>query len=327
MPKEAINLKELLEKIQKGEIKMDKPLIKYQGSDTREFFVFQDSGLNLLLGHEGNGKTKFLTHNIIQLLDQFQDGDPRFLEWKILYVDTERPVSQYAQSVHHIFNAAKMSNSEMFCRLHFLSAMDLECKSIVAAIQEHLHTHREYNFIVIIDHVLPLVYDINSTSEATEIDLFMKRMLVKGHIIIASIHKPYSGIVKGLGHIGSSLQKLSSFTLEISNDDEGNGFEIKQYKARIPKQRNSILCMKLDANGNIDPACLPTIKQTGPRKEKVDETLIVKEILEEFNSQKVKSKKQILLLISKKKNYSESSSSPHTYFNKYLIGQVSFETE
>ncbi len=327
MPKDAINLEELLLKIQKGEIKMDMPLIKYQGTGTEEFFVFQDSGLNLLLGHEGNGKTKFLTIITIQLLDYFQEKDSRFEKFKILYIDTERPESQYAKTLEHIIHSTKLEESEVFNRLNFLSVMDLDAKSIVESINKHLLAFSEYKFIVIIDHVLPLVNDLNSTSEAAEIDHFIKLMIYLGHIIVASIHKPYSGITKGLGHVGSALQRLASFILEISNDMEGKGFEIKQFKSRISAKSNYTLFMQLDENGNIDLAEVPILTQTSPRKTKVDETLIVKEIIEEYESQAVHTKKQLLSIISKKKGYSDSSSSASTYFKNHFKDQISFESE
>ena len=65
MPKEAINIDILLEKVIAGKIVMDRPLVIYRDENGAEFMAFQNSGLNVLLGFEGSGKTKFLTNLII----------------------------------------------------------------------------------------------------------------------------------------------------------------------------------------------------------------------------------------------------------------------
>ena len=282
MPKEAIDLDLLYDRIQKGEIIMDKPLINYTDQNNQEFQVFQDSGLNILLGNEGNGKTKFLTQIIIQSLDLIKEGDPRFTGLNILYIDTERPESQYSQSIKHIYEKTKMLRNDISEHLHFLSAMDLECKTIVTSIETHLRKYPNRKFIIILDHVLHLVYDMNNTSEATDIDQFMKRMISQGHIIIGSIHKPATGLSKGLGHIGSALQRLASFILEISNNTDGNGFDVKQIKSRISGKSNKVLSLKIDSNGHIDSEEPPIIKQKQARIEKEDNTEIADEILQDF---------------------------------------------
>ena len=76
MPKKAIDLVALMEKIAAGEVVADKPLFKICDSVGREFFVFQNSGLNILLGLEGNGKTKFITSCANQFLEFMIRGDP-----------------------------------------------------------------------------------------------------------------------------------------------------------------------------------------------------------------------------------------------------------
>jgi hypothetical protein len=86
MPKEAINLDILLSRIFKNEIISDTPLIVYKDNIGNDFPVFQSSGLNLLLGFEGNGKTKFITECICRFLDSLDDANSKFFKIKILFV-------------------------------------------------------------------------------------------------------------------------------------------------------------------------------------------------------------------------------------------------
>ncbi len=325
MPKEAINLKELLGKIKHGEIVEDKAILEYKDDSYRRFPVFQNSGLNILLGNEGNGKTKFLTQLIFMILNFKKSNKSASLNRKVLYIDTERPESQYAFSIEYIFKNTLMEEKSTIENLHFLSVMELNVRSIKETVDSHLKKNQHENFIIIIDHILPLVNDMNNTNEATEIDQFLKAMIAKGHIIIASIHKPYNGLAKGLGHLGSALQRLASFILEITNSIEGDGFTIKIIKSRISAKTENILFFPKDEHGNIQPNCKPIFKSKPTKAEKENNSEIAKELLKEFIEGEQKTKKQLLSNIIKRMEYTEKSSSANSFYNDYLRPLIEFD--
>ncbi|NCT94300.1 MAG: hypothetical protein GXC72_07745 [Chitinophagaceae bacterium] len=325
MPKEAINLDLLLCKIIKGNIIMDKPLLKYFDETQQMFSVFQDSGLNILLGNEGHGKTKFLTQCIYRFLDLLKEGDPRFKDWKVLYIDTERPESQYAYSIKHIVDKAQYSPDEIFKKLEFLSVMDLSHIQMKEALHEHIEKNPDQKYLIIIDHILPFVFDMNNIAEASEIDLLLKRLISDGHLIIASIHKPSSGYLKGLGHLGSSLQRLASFILEITNNLEGNGFCIKQIKSRISARTNNILLLPKDEFGYIDTDSKPVISLAPIKSEKEDKSDLAKDILREFVDKGLTTKKQLFDIIRKRNDWTEKSSGVYKFYDDFLKKFISFE--
>ena len=325
MPKEAINLKELLGKIKHGAIIEDKAILEYKDDPHPKFPVFQSSGLNILLGNEGNGKTKFLTQIVYKLLDLQNLIESKSVNKRVLYLDTERPESQYAFSIDYIFKNTLMEEKYAIENLHFMSVMELTARAIKQTINDHLNKYPNQNYIIIIDHILPLVNDMNSTTEATEIDQFIKALIAKGHIIIASIHKPYSGLAKGLGHLGSALQRLASFILEITNSIDGDGFIIKIIKSRISAKTENILFFPKDEYGNIQPNCKPIFKSKQPKVEKENNSEIAKELLKEFIEGEQKTKKQLLSNIIKRMAYTEKSSSANSFYNDYLKSLIEFD--
>src|SRR5689334_4981367 len=106
MPKEAVNLPNLIEQLEKGLIEDHKPLLNYVDQNQKVFPVFQNSGLSVIRGHEGSGKTKFLTQVIIDLILQIKRGELN--NYKLVYCDTERPKSQYASTVSHILKKTNL---------------------------------------------------------------------------------------------------------------------------------------------------------------------------------------------------------------------------
>jgi len=325
MPKEAINLDLLLKRILDGEIRMDKPLLILQDVNGLTFPIFQDSGLNILLGNEGHGKTKFLTRFIYQILDLMEQNDPRLRHFKILYIDTERPESQYANSINHIFEKAKFSPDQIFKHLEFISTIDLTSVEMKDALQEHLNNNKETKYLIIIDHILPFVTDMNSINEASDIDIFLKRLISAGHLIIVSTHKPSSGYLKGLGHIGSALQRLASFILEISNNQDGDGFQVKQIKSRVSAKTNNILHLTKDESGNIDSSKTHFIKENERKEEKEQKQELANEILKEFISKGLTTKKQLFEIIQTKASISKKSSSVYKFYDDFLKDFILFE--
>ena len=93
-------------------------------------------------------------------------------------------------------------------------------------------------------------------------------------IVIATIHKPASGLNKGLGHIGGTLQRLASFILEINNSTDGEGFIVRHIKSRISAKTKKELLFTKDRSGNIDLNVSPVIMNG---KEKSEDS--------EFNTQ------------------------------------------
>jgi hypothetical protein len=325
MSKKAIDLLDLLSRIEKQNIRRDEPMMKFIDGTQNEFFAFQDSGLNLLIGHEGNGKTKFLNAAIVRLLSLAKDQNSKYASHKLLYVDTERPESQYAFSVKYIFDNCRLERSEVLDKLCLLAVSDLGPGEIKESISTHLNADSASKYIIIIDHVLPLVADMNNVAEASALDHFLKKILFQGHIFIVTIHKPANGMTKALGHAGSSLQRLSSFTLDICNTDEGDGFKLKIVKSRISAITTKELILKKDDRGDIDLAILPSIIEKGksvPKKE--NEKQLAKEILTEFISSGSNSKKQLLELIKLKMGYTEGSSSAHGFYKRNYETLISF---
>lgn len=325
MPKEAINLDLLLSRILNGEIRMDKPLLILQDDNHLTFPIFQDSGLNILLGNEGHGKTKFLTRFIYQFLDMMEEEDLRFKNFRILYIDTERPESQYANSINHIFEKANFPPNEILKRLEFISTIDLTSAEMKQALQEHLEKNKDIKYVIIIDHILPFVNDMNSINEASDIDIFLKKLISAGHLIIVSTHKPSSGYLKGLGHIGSTLQRLASFILEISNNTEGDGFQVKQIKSRVSARTNNILHLTKDEFGNIDSSRSYTIKESERKDEREQKQELAKEILKDFINKELTTKKQLFEIIQTRASISKKSSSVYKFYDDFLKDYILFE--
>ncbi|BFG70150.1 hypothetical protein KACHI17_10310 [Sediminibacterium sp. KACHI17] len=322
MPKEAIDLDRLVSRFLLGEIKSDNPLLEFVTQDSISFPVFQDSGLNVLLGSEGNGKTKFLTFVIGKLLDRVNNKDDPFYKRKILLVDTERPESQYAYTINHILEKSNLEPDTIFNSLELLSVIDLYPPEIIGAINDHLKQSPDQEYIVIIDHILNMVLDMNSTTEGTQIDQFLKSLISKRHILIVSIHKPNTGISKGLGHIGGTIHRLASFVLDINNNDEGNGFNIKHIKSRISAKNKLTFTFFKDQKGNIDTDLTPLLIT---QKQNSDKSQLASEILISFIQQDYKTKKELLELISLANEWESTSSSAHTFYKNYMKELIEFQ--
>lgn len=322
MPKDAINLDVLLNRFMSGEIKMDTPLIEFKSIENDIFPVFQDSGLNVLLGSEGNGKTKFLTHCICMFLESIKADVSNFGKMKILYVDTERPESQYAYSINHIFEKTKLTPYEFFGSLDFLSVMDISHSEMINALESHLLKFPNQKYIIVIDHILNMVQDMNSTMESTQIDQFLKKLISNGHILIASIHKPNTGFLKGLGHLGATIQRLASFVIDISNNESGDGFDIKHIKSRISGKNKAILSLTKDQYGNIDNILWPKISNSSSLNKNVFNR---KYILAEFISKGCTSKSEFLELIRIYNDWSPNSSSSNTFFKTHFADLILFK--
>jgi hypothetical protein len=327
MPKEAIDLEQLMERINTEQLKIDRPLLEYRDVNNHRFWAFQNSGLNILLGFEGNGKTKYLTHVMIEVLQRIKAGDEKFKEFFLLYVDMERPESQYAYSIRHIIDRSGMTLSDITQKLHLLAVSDLDEIQIKDAIECHVAKHPGQKFIIIIDHILPLVIEMNDSGEASRIDLWLKRFIVQGHIIIASIHKPYGGTQKGLGHIGSSVQRLASSILEIHNSEDGRGFGLKQVKSRISPVSNSELILSMDDDGNIDTGIQPVITVDPKNPPKKEKTELADEIFLEFKVCPLQVKKQLFEIIARVCKYNDGSSSINTFYNQFLKDRIRFEKD
>ena len=322
MPKEAIDLDMLLKRFLNGEIKKDKPLIEFRDNENNLFPVFQDSGLNVLLGSEGNGKTKFLTYCICSFLSLIKSDISNLYKMKILYVDTERPESQYALTINHIFEKSKLYPDEIFKVLEFLSVMDLTHIEMSNAIDNHLNNFSNQRYLIIIDHILNMVQDMNNTTESTQMDQFLKKLISRGNILIVSIHKPNTGYLKGLGHLGATIQRLASFVLDISNNESGDGFDIKQIKSRISAKNKHFLSLAKDQYGNIDFNEIPKIAIPNIISKKV---INLKGILADFIAKGCRSKKEFLELIRIDNDWAPNSSSSNTFFNTHFSDLISFD--
>ena len=324
MPKEAIDLKLFIDRIMKGEIQIDKPLIIHKSDNGIDRYLFQDSGMNVLLGLEGSGKTKFLTIMMIQLLKKIKSNEG--IRDGIIYIDTERPESQYASTIGRILEASTLEKSFFIKVFNFFTVAELTPSEIKQALTNFLALNPGKRFIIVIDHILALTSDFNKPSEASEIDLFLKQLISCGHLFIVSIHMPYSGISKGLGHLGSSLQRLASFILEIANSSNNSGFEISQKKSRISRGTDEKLFLKMDSQGNITFEN-STIIQGKRKKPKPSPEEMIKLILKEFVDGDYVTKKQLYSIISKKHNWSEDSSSSSTFFKEHMKDLFTFADE
>ena len=327
MPKEAIDLDLLMKRINSGQLEIDQPLLEYRDVNDHRFWAFQNSGLNILLGFEGNGKTKYLTHLMVEVLRRIKAGDKRFKDFILLCVDMERPESQYGYSIKHVIDKSGMGLGDVAQKLHLLAVSDLDELQIKDAIECHLERYPGQKFIIIIDHILPLVIEMNDPGEASRVDLWLKRFIVQGHLIVASIHKPYGGTRKGLGHIGSSVQRLASSILEIHNTEDGRGFGLKLVKSRISPITNTELILFMDDFGYIDLGIQPVISvdlKNPPKKGKPD---LADEIFLEFKACPLQTKKQLFEIIARVCEYKDGSSSTNTYYNQFLKDRVRFEKD
>jgi hypothetical protein len=324
MPKEAIDLNLLISKIENGEISKDLPLLTYRMSDQRDFLVFQNSGMNLLLGKEGNGKTKFLTKVMIDLLRN-KDGDAFPME-KVIYIDTERPESQYASTIQHILEHCSLSRNDFLKKFEFFSVSELMPGDIKKILKSMLQGETTKKSIIILDHILPLANNFNDVSETTMIDHLLKALIQLDNIIIASIHMPFNGLTKGLGHLGSSLGRLASFTLEIVASDDGSGFTLTRRKSRISPTKGPQLFLRLDSNGNITDEGLEIINKPGKKTDN-EEKEIIQEVLKEFINGSMTTKKQLLSIIQERKQWNSKSSSTYAYFNKHFKELILFNED
>jgi hypothetical protein len=318
-----------------GKIKKDEPLLSYRDEKNDLVFgVFQDSGLNLLIAPAGNGKTKYLTHVMVQLLSLMAIDNSKWTSHKILYVDTERPRSQYAFSVNHIFSNTKMPLGPFAEKFHLISANDLKPAGIIESLNEFFAVHRGQKFVIFIDHILPLVEDMNNTVESTNLELLVKRLLSDGHLVIASIHNPYGNLSKGIGHIGSSLQRLASNAVEIVNQDTGDGFKLKQNKSRISALSGKELLLFMDSEGYIDLG-IPLEIRDGPAKSPKDANAQDEAQLEEdikgivgtFSRCYDKGKKTLLSIIASVRGFSPTSSSSNSFYKKHLAIYIDFSED
>lgn len=323
MPKEAIDLELLLARISKGEIVPNKPMLTYLDQEGKEFFIFQDSGVNMLLGQEGNGKTKFLTHIVIELLRQIKLDQIQISE--VIYFDTERPESQYAFSVQHVANQCGVPAVELAKIFHFFSVAELRPDEIINTLKKQLVDKGPC--LIVLDHILPLVNDFNKVAEASKIDQLLKEIIFEGHIIISSIHMPYNNLTKGLGHLGSFLQRLASFILEIKNCDNEPAFAITQKKSRISARSNKQLIMKVDSDGNITNENLAIVSTRKAVKSRVSDEDVIKQVLRELVKTKNASKKTLFDLIAKCKRFKRDSSSMNTYYNSHMTDLITFSKD
>jgi hypothetical protein len=211
---------------------------------------------------------------------------------------------------------------EILNSLEFLSVMDISHTEIIGAIDDHLNRCANQKYLIIIDHILNMVLDMNSTSESTQMDQFLKKLISKKNILIVSIHKPNTGYLKGLGHIGATLQRLASFILDISNNESGDGFEIKQIKSRISAKNKCVLSLTKDQYGNIDMYETPKIAIPTVISKKV---INHKKILAEFIVKGSKFKKELLELIRINNEWEIGSSSIYTCFNNHFNDLISFD--
>lgn len=322
MPKEAINLDLLLNRLENGEIVADSPLFTYRTLDEKDFYVFQNSGLNILLGKEGNGKTKFLTQVMIELLRKISKNQSSID--KVIYIDTERPESQYAFTIEHLLKNCSMPRSKFLEQFSFFSVSELspnDIKNVLRAMTDIAPARRS---IIILDHILPVANDFNNVSETSSIDHLLKGLIKLGNIIIASIHMPYNGLTKGLGHLGSSIGRQASFILEICNSDDGIGFILTQRKSRISSKNNAKLFLKMDQEGNITNDGLEIINKLDKIGGTEEKEIVVK-ILKEFIANSMTTKKQLLSCIQKEKKWKPGSSSAHTFYNRHFKDLLLFD--
>lgn len=319
MPQEAIDLQILFDRISKGEIIPDKPLLQYSVGDQKPFDVFQDSGLNILMGMTGNGKTKFLTRVIIDIIRKINRRE--LPDYKIIYIDTERGESQYAFTLQHILDESNLPPSQFSERLSFFSVSELG-KGQIREVLSRLH-NQDKKLIIIIDHVLPLVSNFNDVEESDRSERALKALLFHGHIIVVTIHMPHNGPIKGLGNFGSALDRLASCELQIKNGDNNNGFVVSQQKSRISSKSNLHLLLKTDANGNIVTEALRTVGSTKSGKSKIKPELVAVEILKEFVAKKMSHKKELLDLICKQNNW-KCSSGRYDFYKKHLMPYITF---
>jgi hypothetical protein len=324
MPKDAIDLKLLINKIMKGEIQVDAPLITYLDRDGIRFPVFQDSALNLLLGNEGNGKTKFITECMIQILNQIKYSEGRLWNFKILYVDTERVEPQYAATIKIIYEKSNLFSIDLCERLDLLSVSELSPSDIKGAIDCHLEKYPSQKFIIIIDHILPFVNDMNNVPEADTVERTLKEYIFRGHLIIATIHKPSNGIIKGLGHLGSALQRLASFIIEISVSEDKSGYVLKLIKSRITSIDGRELMLRRDKNGNVDSSITPFITENHVNLKSSFKEETARELLQEFIKNGMTEKKQMMAFLVQKLNLKPKSSGRYTYYDNHMAKFITF---
>jgi len=324
MPKEFIDLRELMKKIRSNEIKKDKPLLIF-GEEGEKFYVFQDSGLNMLLGQPGNGKTKFITGVIIELLKRIKESEYRYYDYTIVYIDTERPESQYAFNIEQIVTKCGLSEDDIFENLRFISTLDLNGAETKSALKEFLKRNKPKKCIIIIDHALSLVNDMNNLQEANEIDLLFKMYISEGHIILTSMHSTYNGMQKGMGHLGSAFDRGASFILEIVNSDDGEGFTLKNVKSRIASKSKKEMTMFKDKDGNIDLSISPHISEITGKSKPEDKSASIPEIVYLFARATIRTKKELYSIINNKFGFTDDSSSASTFYKKFLTDYIVFE--
>lgn len=325
MPNKSVDVLSILKRLQAQEIMRDQPLIVYTREDGDEFTIFQSSGLNLLTGQEGNGKTKFLSLVALEILCQFSEPSSPLSGYKILYVDTERAECQFAFTIGNIFEGSEYDELGFANRFHFLSVLDLKPNEIRDSILSHLKQYHDHRFVIFVDPIIPLVHDMNSVIEASEIDSFIKSLICQSHLVVASIHKP-AGADRALGQIGSTLQRFSSSIVDISNCKERSGFNIKVVKSRISALSKLDFFIPKDVNGDIDLGSITTAQdQYSP--EDPDKIKLAKSAFELFLHSRTRSKKVLLKLIRKAFKMKDQSSNAYRVFKRYLSRFVHFNKD
>lgn len=136
---------------------------------------------------------------------------------KILYIDTEQSPFHCKLVMERILKLANLSLDVHPDSLEFLSLRRYEPSVRVSIIEEAIYNTDGLG-LVIIDGIRDLAYDINSSSEATELISKLMKWTDECNLHIHTVLHQNKGDNNSRGHIGTELNNKAETILQIARD-------------------------------------------------------------------------------------------------------------
>lgn len=197
------------------------------------------TGIHIITGQSGNGKTMLLTQIIVALL-KGQYGQLKYQlseikpNPKVLYIDTEMEefnTIHVRDRINHLLERkfGEKHNDFTILRLREIIKTEERWQIIISAVHDLRPT------IIIIDGLIDLVKDVNDYSDCSQIISQCSTVASKFNCSLWGVIHENPGTTKLVGHLGSIAERKATDVLQTTKNNTDKDrpiFEVSHKKAR-----------------------------------------------------------------------------------------------
>ncbi|MFV0507538.1 MAG: AAA family ATPase, partial [Bacteroidales bacterium] len=187
-----------------------------------------------VVGKEKSRKTFCITAMVSALLSgkrvlNFTPSIPSDRK-KIIYVDTEQGIHHCQKVVRRVRELTGWNKEQIKSRLAFLVLRKYDTKSRIRLIEEAIYDNPDA-FVLCIDGLRDLLFDINSPLESTNIMSKLLRWSEELNIHIISVVHLNKGDSNVRGHLGTELNNKSESIIQVAVSENDKSISIVSPKA------------------------------------------------------------------------------------------------